>query len=134
MFDFGAHLKGIRKAKGMTQKQLAQAIGASESGIQNYELGTRKPTYDMLIALAAYFEVPIDYLTGSGIYGKLEEHPEIKSHLAESIDTLIGENALKQLHIESTSNLSDSDFCQLAASLIKDFSVNGATINIYWKI
>ena len=64
MFNFGTHLKNIRKSKGLTQKQLAQAIGASESGIQNYELGTRKPTYDMLIALADYFDVSLDYLVG----------------------------------------------------------------------
>lgn len=64
MFDFGTHLKAIRKAKGLTQKQLAQEIGASESGVQNYELGVRKPTYDMLIALADYFDVSLDYLVG----------------------------------------------------------------------
>lgn len=64
MFDFGTHLKAIRKAKGLTQKQLAQEIGASESGVQNYELGVRKPTYDMLIALADYFDISLDYLVG----------------------------------------------------------------------
>ncbi len=64
MFNFGLHLKKIRKAKGVTQKQLAIDIGASERGIQQYELGERKPTYDMLIALADYFDVSLDYLTG----------------------------------------------------------------------
>lgn len=64
MFNFGKHLKSIRQSKSITQKQLALDIGASESGIQNYELGTRKPTYDMLIALANYFNVSIDYLVG----------------------------------------------------------------------
>ena len=64
MFNFGTHLKMLRKSKNLTQKQLAENIGASESGIQNYELGTRKPTYDMLISLADYFDVSIDYLVG----------------------------------------------------------------------
>lgn len=64
MFNFGAHLKALRQSKNLTQKQLAENIGASESGIQNYELGTRKPTYDMLIALADYFNVSLDYLVG----------------------------------------------------------------------
>lgn len=64
MFDFGNQLKTLRKSKGITQKQLASAIGASERGIQQYELGERKPTYDMLIALADHFNVSIDYLTG----------------------------------------------------------------------
>lgn len=64
MFIFGDHLKVLRKAKGITQKQLAAEISASERGIQQYELGERKPTYDMLIALADYFDVSLDYLVG----------------------------------------------------------------------
>ncbi|WP_206457857.1 helix-turn-helix domain-containing protein [Anaerovorax sp. IOR16] len=64
MFNFGEHLKALRKAQNITQKQLAQDINASERGIQNYELNLRKPTYDILIALADYFDVSIDYLVG----------------------------------------------------------------------
>lgn len=64
MFNFGAHLKQLRKTCGVTQKQLALDIGASERGIQQYELGERKPTYDMLVVLADYFQVSVDYLTG----------------------------------------------------------------------
>ena len=64
MFSFATHLKNLRKSNKITQKQLAQDIGASERGIQQYELGERKPTYDMLIALADYFNVSLDYLVG----------------------------------------------------------------------
>ncbi|MCL2774048.1 MAG: helix-turn-helix domain-containing protein [Oscillospiraceae bacterium] len=64
MFNFGTHLKEIRLSKNLTQKQLAINIGAGENGVQNYELGRRKPTYDMLIVLADYFDVSIDYLVG----------------------------------------------------------------------
>ena len=64
MFIFGAHLKNLRKSRNITQKQLASGIGASERGIQQYELGERKPTYNMLIALADYFDVSLDYLVG----------------------------------------------------------------------
>ena len=64
MFDFGAHLKELRKSRGITQKQLAIAISASERGIQQYELGERKPSYEMLLALADYFQVSLDYLVG----------------------------------------------------------------------
>lgn len=64
MFNFGTHLKELRKSKGLTQKQLAVNIGASERGIQQYELGERKPTYDMLVVLADYFDVSLDYLVG----------------------------------------------------------------------
>ena len=64
MIDFAIQLKTIRKRKGVTQKQLAAAIGASERGIQQYELGERKPAFDVLIALADYFDVSLDYLCG----------------------------------------------------------------------
>lgn len=64
MFIFGTHLKALRKSRNITQKKMASDIGASERGIQQYELGERKPTYDMLIALADYFDVSLDYLVG----------------------------------------------------------------------
>lgn len=64
MTDFCSRLKEIRKNRGLTQKQLAEAINASERGIQNYELNERKPTFDVLVALANYFNVSLDYLMG----------------------------------------------------------------------
>lgn len=64
MFDFGEHLKTMRQKKGLTQKQLGKETGTSERAIQNYELGVRKPTYEILIALADFFDVSLDYLVG----------------------------------------------------------------------
>lgn len=64
MFDFAAHLKALRQSRNITQKQLAEAIHGSERGIQNYEMGVRKPTYEMLIAIADYFDVSTDFLLG----------------------------------------------------------------------
>ena len=54
----------LRKAHNITQRQLATNIGMSERGIQNYELGRRRPTIDIAIALADYFDVSLDYLVG----------------------------------------------------------------------
>ena len=64
MFNFGEHLKQIRKSKGITQKQLGLDIGASERGIQNYELGERLPNFETIIALCQYFQISSDYLLG----------------------------------------------------------------------
>jgi len=64
MFDFAKHFRKLRLSRNLTQKQLAINVGMSEQGIQNYELSLRKPTYDMLIVLADYFDVSIDYLVG----------------------------------------------------------------------
>ena len=64
MNNFSTQLRKIRKERKLTQKQLAIEIGASERGIQQYELGERKPAFDVLIALADYFNVSLDYLVG----------------------------------------------------------------------
>ncbi len=64
MNNFSTQLRKIRKERKLTQKQLAIEIGASERGIQQYELGERKPAFDVLIALADFFDVSLDYLAG----------------------------------------------------------------------
>jgi transcriptional regulator with XRE-family HTH domain len=61
---FSERLQELRKEKGLTQKQLADEINVSERGVQNYELGERKPTFENLMALADYFSVSLDWLCG----------------------------------------------------------------------
>ena len=64
MFSFSDRLKELRKQKSLSQKALGEFVGLSERGIQNYELGNNKPTSDILIKLADYFDVSVDYLLG----------------------------------------------------------------------
>lgn len=64
IFNFGEQLKQLRVSKNLTQKQLALNVGMSERGIQNYELNSRKPTYEAIIKIADYFDVSLDYLVG----------------------------------------------------------------------
>lgn len=64
---FSERLVQLRKEKNITQKQLANELNLSEVGIQNYEGERRKPAYDVLIALADYFDVSLDYLVGHTI-------------------------------------------------------------------
>ena len=52
----------LRKKKGMSQSQLAKALGISPSAIGMYEQGRRVPTLDIIIAMAQLFEVSLDYL------------------------------------------------------------------------
>ena len=54
----------LRKTNNLTQKQLSIELGLSEVAIQNYESNRRRPAYDVLIALADYFNVSLDYLCG----------------------------------------------------------------------
>ena len=64
MATFSERLKKLRKDKDLSQKLLAQEIGIGEKTVQAYELELRTPTLNVLIALADYFDISIDYLAG----------------------------------------------------------------------
>ena len=64
MFNFAEHLKGLRRDKHITQRQLAESIGVTKRGVRRYESGNIKPNYEALIALADFFNVSLDYLVG----------------------------------------------------------------------
>ena len=64
MVDFGSRLRLLRQAKNMTQKQLADQLRLTKSVISAYETDLRLPSYDILIKLAAIFDVTTDYLLG----------------------------------------------------------------------
>lgn len=57
-------LRRFRKAQKITQKQAAAAAGVSEAMYQFYEYGRNEPSASVLLALADYFGVSLDYLTG----------------------------------------------------------------------
>ncbi len=56
--------KRFRKYAKITQKQAAQAAGVAERLYQSYEYGKVIPSATVLITLADYFDVSLDYLTG----------------------------------------------------------------------
>ena len=64
MSIFSNRLKECRIDKSKTQKDVADYLGISERGYQNYEIGKREPKIETLNKLADYLNVSIDYLTG----------------------------------------------------------------------
>ena len=61
---FLARLLQCRKSKGISQKVLANALGISDAAITMMEKGKRYPSFEILISLADYFDVSLDYLVG----------------------------------------------------------------------
>ena len=61
---FGSRLKKLKEERQVTYQQIADFLGVKIGTIQKYVSGIQKPSYDNLIALADYFEVSLDYLTG----------------------------------------------------------------------
>lgn len=57
-------LKRFRKQFKVTQKVAAEVSGVSERVYQSYEYGKVVPTVTILMALADFFDVSLDYLVG----------------------------------------------------------------------
>ena len=55
-------LKALRKAKKMTQGQVADALGLQRSTYTKYETGRSEPTLNTVCKLAALFSVTVDEL------------------------------------------------------------------------
>ncbi len=55
--NIGDMIKKLRKDKGLTQKQLADAINVSTITIQNYENGRRKPSVEMIQKIGSALNV-----------------------------------------------------------------------------
>ena len=60
---FSDRVKELRKARKMTQRQMADVLGITERSYQRYE-AENNPNNETLIKLADFFDVSTDYLLG----------------------------------------------------------------------
>lgn len=63
--DFAKRLKELRASRGLTQDDLARELNLAKSSISMYENGNRKPSFEVLEAIADYFNVNMDTLYSS---------------------------------------------------------------------
>lgn len=64
MASFTERIQELQKTSGALKKDIAASAGLSIMGYYRYEQGERQPTLPVLIALADYFDVSLDYLCG----------------------------------------------------------------------
>ena len=60
----GKRLEGLRKARGMSQRELAAILGVTNYTISAYENDRSEPADEIKIQLARLFDVSLDYLMG----------------------------------------------------------------------
>lgn len=60
--DIAQRIQELRKAKGLSQEELADRIGVSRQAVSKWESAQSLPEYDKLIMLSDFFEVTTDYL------------------------------------------------------------------------
>ena len=60
----GNIIKELRKERRITQAYLASKLGVNQSTIAGIEIGRREPSRELLVDIANYFNVSVDYLLG----------------------------------------------------------------------
>lgn len=61
---FGERLRNLREARGLSQKEFADILGVERTRYGKWETKGYEPTFDVLIRIADYFDVSLDYLLG----------------------------------------------------------------------
>ena len=64
--EFGQRLQDLRKQKGLTQEELANALYVSRAAVSKWESGRGYPNIDSLKAIARFYSVTVDELLSGG--------------------------------------------------------------------
>ena len=60
----GENIRRLRAGKGISQVELADALGVTKQSVSNWENNNIQPSIDMLLKLAGFFSVSTDSLLG----------------------------------------------------------------------
>ena len=85
---FARILQDLREDRDISRKDLAMVLNISVSTLGMYEQGRREPNIDMLIKIANYFDVSIDFLVGRSFKNENNEMLTEALHLKNQIDKL----------------------------------------------
>ncbi len=82
-------IKELRESRGLSQIELAEAVGRSQSALGTYERGERSPDSELIAKLADFFNVTTDYLLGKSEFRvpkEIQQHDKNLSGLKDLID------------------------------------------------
>lgn len=84
MNTFGGFLYSLRKEKGMTQAELAEALGVTNKAVSKWETGEAMPETGLLLPMSRIFGVTVDELLDGKRQGAVKEkteYEEIDKHI-----------------------------------------------------
>ena len=64
VMSFSDRIVQLKNERKLLQKDIASSVGLSLRAYQYYEKGQKEPTLSVLLRLADYFDVSLDYLVG----------------------------------------------------------------------
>lgn len=105
----GERIRNARKAKNLTQKQLAELIGAKHNSISDWENNKNKPDADTLELLMGALDIDANTLLG------WNNHDQIKADAEELANEILSNKKVKEI-LPLLINLNDDDI-----NLVKNF-------------
>ena len=102
---FAKRITSLRENKNLYQKDIARIFNVEQATVSNWEKGKRIPDSDMLIKLANFFGVSVDFLLGN----------EQKKSEEEEIETL------RQLLIKSGFMKQNEDLSKEKLNMLMKF-------------
>jgi len=123
--NFGARVHEMRKAKKLTQDELAQMMGVSGQAVSKWENGQSYPDITTLPALAEIFNVSIDALFGK----EMENAPPMDSHFPEHYEGL-----KLVMSKDTTACYSNKEFSSMDADTIHFADGSTADLNSRYSI
>lgn len=87
----GSRIKKLRLQRNLTQEQFAEQLNIFYKYVSKIETGSSTASIDLLIDIAGFFDVSMDYL----LLGRLPSQENVKNQLQSAISILVAvENAL----------------------------------------
>lgn len=95
------NIKGLRKKNGLTQEQLAEALGVTVGAVYKWEAGLSTPELKLIMELADFFEISVDALLGyeqqiGGVENRIERIEQCIGQTEVSEAVSEAEKALKK--------------------------------------
>lgn len=110
---FGERLRNARKNKGLTQKQLADLIGAKHNSISDWENNKNRPDPDTIEYICGALEIPVSHLFSDTVQNKnyLESSDINAQDVMASINRIMfGENKLAKSVLKAFASLNEEEW------------------------
>ena len=107
-YKFGQRIRKLRKARGLSQENLAEMLDISVTHMSHIETANTKMSFSLIIKIAEILDVSLDYL----VYDKDRN-----------------ENSFSQQIAEITSNCSDKDkriILDTVKAMVDSFEINNS--------
>ena len=95
----GCFIKSLRLERGITQEQLAEALGVTNRSVSRWENGNNLPDLSVLLELAKYFDVDVgELLDGGRKEENMDKQTEDTIRKAADYEQFVNKKLMRKLH------------------------------------